>query len=246
MSEGGKWETGRGGPVAHHVTLPLLLVTVALLGGLRIAQPDQGLLFLAPPLVTLLLASLLMLLLWRGGLVGPHLAPVGSGDGWADVSHSLTLVALFAASAQVFNSVLPERGLLHWMLSLFLLWTLWTSLFLPFDPARLLRSLAANLGFAFVLKHLLLAALEAPEAGWGRKLLSTLLEGAMGAVETPVFAPATGYVSFFTVALYVVALLLASPAPRPPDRLGGMLSELDPDEREALRRRLLSVEAGRD
>jgi hypothetical protein len=204
----------RGGPVAHYVTLPLLLLTVCLLGGLRIAQSDAGLLFVAPPLVTLLLASLLMLLLWRGGLVGDHLAPVGSGDGLADVSHALTLAALFGASAQVFNSVLPERGLFHWLLALFLLWTLWTSLFLPFDAPRLLRSLAANLGFAFVLKHLLMAALAEPEAGFGRRLLSLVLEGvSLGPAQAPAFAPATGYVSFFTVALYVLALLLASPAP---------------------------------
>jgi hypothetical protein len=209
--------THRGGPVAHYVTLPLLLVTVALLGGLRVAHGDHALVFLAPPLVTLLLASLLVLLLWRGGLLGPHIAPAGGGDGWADVSHSLTLLALFAASAQVFNSVLPERGLLHWMLSLFLLWTLWTSLFLPFDPARLVRSLAANLGFAFVLKHMLLTALSGPEAGWGRRLLGSLLQGgSLSVVETETFAPATGYVSFFTIGLYVLALLLASPAPVAP------------------------------
>jgi hypothetical protein len=133
-----------------------------------------------------------------------------------NVSHLLTLIALFFASAQAFNSVLPENGLLHWMFSVFFLWTLWTNQFSIFDPRRLLRSLVVIFGTAFVLKHLVVAGLYAPEGGWLRTLTSTMLQGI--AIDVPAFAPATGYISFFALALYVGALLLITPVPsRPPE-----------------------------
>jgi len=128
-----------------------------------------------------------------------------------NLSHLLTLVALFFASAQAFNSVLPENGLLHWMFSAFFLWTLWTNQFSIFDPRRLLRSLVVLFGTAFVFKHLVVAGLYAPEGGWLRTLTSTLLQGV--AIDVPAFAPATGYISFFALALYVGGLLLITPIP---------------------------------
>jgi len=93
----------------------------------------------------------------------------------------------------------------------FFLWTLWTNQFSIFDPRRLLRSLVVIFGTAFVLKHLVVAGLYAPEGGWLRGLTSTLLQGI--AIDVPAFAPATGYISFFTLALYVGALLLITPVP---------------------------------
>src|SRR5207253_1149435 len=109
-----------------------------------------------------------------------------------NASHLLTLVALFFASAQAFNSVLPESGLLHWMFSFFFLWTLWTNQFSAFDTRRLLKSLLVLFGTAFVLKHLLVSGLYAPEGGWLRKIASALLQGI--AIDIPAFAPVTGYV----------------------------------------------------
>jgi hypothetical protein len=191
----------------------VVLLTVVLLGGMRV-RPDQSFQFLPPPLVTLVMATLLMSLFARGGLIRLERWVSGRQPALANVSHALTLLALFAGSAQAFNSVLPERGLLHWVFALFFLWTLWNDQFTPFDARRLLRSLCVLFGTAFVLKHLLLAALYNPQAGWGRRLLSTLLEGAsLGTLDAAVFAPATGYVSFFTLALYVGALALVRPVP---------------------------------
>jgi len=119
------------------------------------------------------------------------------------------LLTLFFASAQAFNSVLPERGLLHWLFSFFFLWTLWNNQFSSFDARRLLRSLTVLFGTAFVLKHILLAGLYSTEGGWLKKLAGVLLQGAsLGTLDAPVFAPATGYISFFTLALYVAGLLL--------------------------------------
>jgi len=126
----------------------------------------------------------------------------------------LTLLALFFASAQAFNSVLPESGLLHWMFSFFFLWTLWTNQFSAFDARRLLRSLIVMFSTAFVLKHLLVSGLYAPAGGWFSKLAAVLLQGV--AIDVPAFAPVTGYVSFFALVLYVAGLLLIAPVPARP------------------------------
>jgi hypothetical protein len=223
------------------VLLPLVLLTVALLGGLRV-QADQSLVFLAPPLVTLVMAALLMALFARGRLVLVDRWLSSRQGALANVSHALTLLALFAASAQAFNSVLPERGLLHWVFALFFLWTLWNDQFAPFDARRLLRSLSVLFATAFVLKHLLLASVYGPQVGWGRRLASALLEGAsLGTLDVPVFAPATGYVSFFTLALYVSALALIRPTPDEEDDVSRLLADcrrLSLAERAALREAL--------
>ena len=119
------------------------------------------------------------------------------------------LITLFFASAQAFNSVLPERGLLHWLFSFFFLWTLWNNLFSSFDARRLLHSLVVLFGTAFVVKHLLLASLYSAEGGWLKRLAGVLLQGvSLGTLDTPAFAPASGYISFFTLALFVAGLLL--------------------------------------
>jgi hypothetical protein len=200
---------------ARFVLLPCALLSVALLGGLRVSAPEAGFVFVAPPLVTLVVAVLVVSLLARGGLVAPgrwlgsHLSlPVNA-------AHALVLLALFAASAQAVNAVLPERGLFHWLLALFFLWTLWNYQFAPFERERLLRSVAVLFGSAFLVKHLLLGSLYGgPAPGWSRRLLNALLEGAtLGSVDAPAFAPATGYVAFLTLALYVGSLwLMGDPA----------------------------------
>jgi hypothetical protein len=191
------------------VVLPLLFLTVALLGGLRVDNESRTFVFVAPPLVTLLLAVLLMLLLVRGDLlrfqqwIRSDLPPL------TNVAHSWMFITVFFASAQAFNSVLPERGLLHWLFSFFFLWTLWNNQFSSFDARRLLRSLAILFGTAFILKHMLLASLYSPEGGWLKRVAGTLLQGVtVGTLDAPSFAPATGYIAFFTLTLYVAGLIL--------------------------------------
>ena len=189
---------------------PVILLTVALLGGLRV-NGEGAFVFIPPPLVTLVLAVLLVLLLLRGRLIEPR--------AWLSHQHSpltnsagvLTLVALFFASAQAFNSVLPERGLLHWIFSFFFLWTLWNNQFSSFDARRLLRSLVVLFGTAFLLKHMLLASLYSPEGGWLKQIAGTLVQGiSLGTLDAPVFSPATGYISFFTLGLYITGLFVVS------------------------------------
>ena len=192
-----------------YVALPTLFLTVVLLGGLRVGTENRTFIFVAPPLVTLLLAILLVLLLVRGRLIRLHQWIASDLPPLTNVVHIWMLITLFFASAQAFNSVLPERGFLHWLFSFFFLWTLWNNQFSSFDPRRLLRSLAILFATAFVLKHMLLASQYSPEGGWLKRVAGTLLQGvSLGTLDTPNFAPATGYISFFTLVLYVVSLIM--------------------------------------
>jgi hypothetical protein len=242
--------------LVSHLLLPTIFLTVALLGGLRVASETGAFIFIAPPLVALVLSVLLMLLFARGGLINLRAWLSSDNPPSTVVSHALTLLALFFASAQAFNSVLPERGLFRWMFAFFFLWTLWNNQFAAFDARRLLRSLAALFGTAFVLKHMLLASLYAPDGGWLKQLAGALLEGftqgTFGAQET--FAPSTGYISFFTLALYVLGLFLSPPAPDVDERtaperettsLVSRYRQLSDDERALLREEILRTERGR-
>jgi hypothetical protein len=203
--------TERNRALLHFVVLPTILLTVGLLGGLRVDAQTRQFIFIAPPLVTLVLAVLLGSLFVRAGAIDLRQWLTLEQPMVTNVAHLLTLLALFFASAQAFNSVLPESGLLHWMFSFFFLWTLWTNQFSAFDARRLLRSLIVLFATAFVLKHLLVSGLYAPEGGWYQRIAAALLQGI--AIDVPAFAPITGYVSFFALALYVAGLLLIGPVP---------------------------------
>ncbi|MET0551979.1 MAG: hypothetical protein ABW221_03005 [Vicinamibacteria bacterium] len=222
------------------VVLPATLLLVALLGGLRLRGADGAFVFLPPPLVTLCLAGLAMALFLRAGLVRAGAWVSAELPLPVSVCNALTLLALFAATAQAINSVLPEQGLLHWVFVLCFFWTLWQDQFTPWAVARLLRSLAVLFGTAFVLKHVVLGALYGgPSPGLSRRILNVVLEGVtLGALDAPAFAPATGYVSFATVALYVGALALLRPDPEAgehPRRLVDAYRALPPSEQRAIR-----------
>ena len=204
----------RNRALLHFIVIPTILLTVGLLGGLRVDAQTRQFVFIAPPLVTLVLAILLGSLFVRAGAIDLHHWLTIEQPTLTNLSHLLTLISVFFASAQAFNSVLPESGLLHWMFSFFFLWTLWTHQFSTFDARRLLKSLIVLFGTAFVLKHLLVSGLYAPEGGWLRRIASTLLQGI--AIDVPAFAPITGYVSFFALVLYVAGLLLIAPLPLQP------------------------------
>ena len=56
---------------------------------------------------------------------------------------------------------------------------------------------------------MLLASLYSQEGGWLKRIAGTLLQGAsLGTLDAPNFAPATGYICFFTLTLYVAGLIL--------------------------------------
>src|SRR5262249_3273334 len=205
----------RNRALLQFIGVPTIRLTPGLLGGLRIDAQTKQFVLIAPPLIALVRAILLGLLFVRAGAIDlRHWFDIEQ-PAVTNLSHLLTLMSLFFASAQAFNSVLPESGLLHWMFSFFFLWTLWTNQFATFDPRRLLRSIIVLFGTAFALKHLLVSAFYAPNGGWLRSIASTLLQGI--SIDVPAFAPATGYISFFALMLFVAGLLLIAPVPVQPD-----------------------------
>jgi hypothetical protein len=204
----------RNQALVEYILLPILFLTVTLLGGLRVNAADHAFIFIPPPLITLILALLLMLLFVRGRLIELQKWVTNTNPPLTNIAHIWMLITLFFASAQAFNSALPESGLLHWLFSFFFLWTLWNNQFSLFDARRLLRSLVVLLGTAFVLKHIMLASLYAEEGGWLKRIAGTLLQGVtLGSLDVPKFAPATGYISFFALVVYVGGLLLLAFSP---------------------------------
>lgn len=204
-------KTARGGqvPVGREaVTLPLLLLTVAALGGVRIAQ--GGALALAPPsLMSLVLACLLAGALVRSGALAPARLVDDRRTTIENATGAVVLAALLAASAQIFTLLTPATGLLALIFTMFFGLLLWNTLAAEPDRRQLLRSLLVVFGGAFVLKFVVLAALYDPQAGLLRRVLLALLDGvALGSLGFVPDGAATGYLAFLTLGLFFVALVL--------------------------------------
>lgn len=198
----------------QYIALPVIFLLVTLLGGLRLSFESGAFLFLAPTLFNLVLAVMLAAIVIRGKLVKAERWFSAGFPPLKNCANGLVMLTVFSASVQVINSVLPEKGLAFALAAFFLLWTLWTNLFADLTADKLLKSLAALFGLAFVFKYVFLASLVSASAGeesWARKLTESLLQGvSMGLLEIPKFSAATGYIAFFTVILYGVGLLLLS------------------------------------
>jgi hypothetical protein len=190
------------------VTLPALLLTVALLGGLRIA-PGMRLAFVPPPLIALVLGVMLLGLIVRVGLLAPERLVSPARTGLANANGVAVVAALLFASAQVFHMLAPEEGLLALLFNAFFLVLLWNTLAAGPDPVRLLRSLMVVFGSALVLKFVVVNGLAAPGGSLAKRLFAVAIEGVtLGALGARHYGPATGYAAFFMLALFFVALWL--------------------------------------
>ena len=97
--------------IIKYLILPLIFLTVSLLGGLRLSFENNSFLFLKPALICLIFATILVILLFRAKLI--NISDWVSGDAsiLKNSSAVIVLLTLFAATAQIFNSLLPEKGL---------------------------------------------------------------------------------------------------------------------------------------
>jgi hypothetical protein len=194
----------------RYVIIPIVFLTVAMLGGLRISGLDGAFVFVRPALICLIFAAILLILFARSKVL--------EVDGWfsesfpmlKNVANGFVIAALFAAATQVFNSLIPEQGLMFWIVAFCFFWTLWNNLFADFDTQKLFRSLGALFGLAFVAKYLILANLTAPA---GRTWLEALMENpgqeaVTRLLDLPRFSGATGYIQFFAVGLFLLGLYL--------------------------------------
>ena len=198
--------------VLGYIVVPLLFLTVALTGGIRFTAELQELRFIAPQLVSMILAVFVITVFVRGGMVQLKDYLAEDRGLVENASGLIRLAALYFATVQVFNAVTPERGLLNFFFNLFYFLIFWNNLFVVFNPVRLTKSLAVVLGASFALKYLILADLFAPTESWAKYMLQKLMQTAsLGALEFEVFAPATGYLAFATVIFYIFGLYLISP-----------------------------------
>jgi hypothetical protein len=186
--------------------LPLLFLTVALLGGIRVAD---RIVVLPPPLFTLVLAFVLVGVLVRSGALAPERLLSPARPPLANLSGLVVLLTLFAAATQAFNAAIPESGLPRLLFSVFLLVLLLNTVAASPDRLRVLRSLVVIFGSAFTLKYIVLAALSDPAAGRLQRVLLILLEGVtLGTLSQQVYRPATGYLAFLTLALFLLGLAM--------------------------------------
>jgi hypothetical protein len=187
-------------------TLPLLFLTVALAGGVRVA--DRIVLVL-PPLFALVLAFLFVAVLTRSGALAPDRLMSQSRPPLANLTGLAVLLTLFAATTQAFNVAIPESGLPRVLFSVFLVVLLLNTLAAEPDKVRMLRSALVIFGCAFTLKYVVLGALSDPEGGRLKRVLQALFEGVtLGTITQQVYRPATGYIAFGTLALFVGGLAL--------------------------------------
>lgn len=190
------------------LTLPLLLLTVAALGGVRVSQAG-ALAFVPPSLMSLVLGVGLLGVLVRAGALVPSRLLNDHRSALENASGAMVVTALVAASAQVFSLVTPSSGLLAFVFTVFFVLLLWNTLAVEPDRRQVLRSLLVVFGGAFVLKFVVLAAIYEPDGGLLRRVMLTMLEGvALGTLGFVPDGAATGYIAFFTLAMYFVALVL--------------------------------------
>ena len=191
--------------------LPLVFLTVALLGG---CSPGAPVLFTPPPLFALVLAALLIGALYRSGafhparLVHPSRRPLANANGVA------VIVALSAAAAQAFHVLTPTSGLPLLLFDGFLLVLLINTLVTSPDRVELLRSLMVIFGSGFVLKFVVLAALSDPAGGRLKRFLLLAVEGAtLGTLTQDPLPPGAGYLAFFTLLLFLIGVWALPPRP---------------------------------
>jgi hypothetical protein len=205
----------RGRPLASDlpvgreaVTLPLVLLTVAGLAGVRVgAQGALG--FVPPSLMALVLGVLLVATLVTSGTLAIERLAGNHRTALENASGGVVIVALLAASAQVFTLVTPATGFLAFVFTTFFLLLLWNTLAVAPDRRQLLRSLLVVFGGAFVLKFVVLAAVYDRSSGLLRRVVLAMLEGvSLGALGFVADGPATGYLAFVTLALFFFALVL--------------------------------------
>jgi hypothetical protein len=192
-------------PVREAIVLPVLLLTVALLGGVH-AGPRVAL--VPPPLFCLVLSSLLLAALVRSGALDPTRLMHGSRSILANANGAVVLVALFAAGAQVFAMITPATGLPLFFVSVFLFVLLVNTLVAWPDRVHLLRSLAVIFGAGLIVKYVVLAGLSEP-AGRTAQVLVALFDAAtFGSIAQDPQPASAGYLAFLTAALYLAAAAL--------------------------------------
>jgi hypothetical protein len=188
------------------IALPLLFLTVALGGGLRMS----GAIELVPPSpFALVLGLLLLRLLVHSGTLAATRLLASSRSLLENANGGVVMVTLWLASAQVFTLLTPTSGLPRIAFNLYFLLLMLNTAAADPDRPRLIRSLVVTFGATYILKFIVLAELSDPGSGRMARVLQVLLEGiTLGTLTQAVQRPAVGYIALFVVALFFVGVFL--------------------------------------
>jgi len=190
------------------VTLPILLLTIAGVGGVRVDAAGT-LALVAPTLMALVLGVLLIATLVRSGALAPDRLVNERRSALENTSGAIVLVALLLATAQLFMLLTPATGLLGFVFTIFFVLLLWNTLAVSPDRRQLLRSLAVVFGGAFVLKFIVLASAYDSGGGLLHRAIVTMLEGvSLGALGFVPDGVATGYIAFVLLGVFFFSLIL--------------------------------------
>ena len=196
--------------------LPVLFLTVTLLGGFR---PGAAVMLAPPSLFSLILAVLVVGVLVQSGAFVPLRVMNGSRPALANLNGGVLVAALLVASAQMFSLLTPDAGLPRVLFSVYFLILMINTMAASPDRVRVLRSLAVTFGAAFALKFIVLDALSDPAGGRLTRLLQVLFEGVtLGALTQEAQHPAAGYVAFVAIVMFLAALALLPSAERSASR----------------------------
>ena len=188
------------------IYLPVLLLTVTLLGGLR---PGSAVVLTPPSLFSLILAVLLLGVLVQSGAFVPLRVMNASRPAVANLNGGVLVATLMVAAAQMFALLTPDAGLPRVLFSIYFLVLMINTMAASPDRVRVLRSLAVTFGAAFVLKFIVLDALSDPAGGRLTRLLQVLFEGVtLGTVTQATQHPAAGYIAFAAIVMFLTALAL--------------------------------------
>jgi len=198
------------------IVLPVLFLTVLLLGGVRIADTTV----LVPPSpYFLLLAVLLVRVVVQSGALAPELLVASARSELANLNGVVLLATFWIASAQALAVLIPESGVPRLAFSVFFLILLLNTAAASPDRQRLLRSLAVTFGAAFVLKFVVLHGLSAPGEGAVKRALLALVDGVTaGALVQEVPRPITAYLALLAVTLFLIGVFLLPHRDRSPYR----------------------------
>ena len=131
-----------------------------------------------PTLTSLVLAVPLLALLVRSGVIPVMTLLSGLRTPLENVSGAVVLAALFGASAQALNLLIPDTGLLHAAFAIFVFCQLLTMGAATVNRPATLRGLLVLFGSLFVLRYILVEALYASDGGLMQRVLTTLMSGA--------------------------------------------------------------------
>jgi hypothetical protein len=188
------------------LTLPVLFLSVLLIGGIRIGAETP---LIAPSPYVLVLAVLLVRVAVQSGAVAVEQLLGSRRSTLANLNGVVLLATFWVAAAQTLAVLIPDSGVPRLAGGVFFLVLLLNTAAASPDRQRLLRSLAVTFGAAFVLKFVVLDSLSGPAESAVRRALLALLDGVTAGALVQVSLPrASGYLALLAIALFLLGLLL--------------------------------------